>query len=370
MCLRRRGGCRRGGQALRPGGGVGAGRHGARRCAAVRGRPPRPGVPGLHRRPGAQPPRRRLRAGTGHVPALCRRQDPPGRRAGPSGQRRHPRGHHLGPGRARRLRPVGARAVRRVRRRRRERLHRHGGRHRGALAGIAGRWRVTDHAPRDPHPGPRQGRHRASETALAAPAGQRRGHGSRGGDRAGLRLRRGGHHHHGHPHRRRLARQRRQDLVHLRRPGGRPDAAGPHRPRPLPRPPRAVVVRGPQAPGRGPRLPVHAGRGRRWHPRGRPHGGPADRHHRLPRDALLRDRLRRLVRVRRRAGRRRQRPRQGLLPADGRLRERPTADGGTGHRGDAGRVRGCPAVRPRPLGLRPPDRRLPAHQGQARRAWP
>jgi len=35
---------------------VGAGRHGARRCAAVRGRPPRPGVPGLHRWPGAQPP--------------------------------------------------------------------------------------------------------------------------------------------------------------------------------------------------------------------------------------------------------------------------------------------------------------------------
>ncbi len=33
--------------------------------------------------------------------------------------------------------------------------------------------------------------------------------------------------------RRRLADQRRQDLVHVRRPGRRPDAAGPHRPRPV-----------------------------------------------------------------------------------------------------------------------------------------
>ncbi len=41
------------------------------------------------------------------------------------------------------------------------------------------------------------------------------------------------------PDRRRLADQRREDVVHVRRPGRRADAAGPHRPRPLEDPSRA-----------------------------------------------------------------------------------------------------------------------------------
>ena len=57
--------------------------------------------------------------------------------------------------------------------------------------------------------------------------------------------------------------QRRQDLVHLRRPGRRADAAGPHRPRPLAGPSRPLHVRGREAPGRRPRLLVHPGRRRR-----------------------------------------------------------------------------------------------------------
>ena len=57
-----------------------------------------------------------------------------------------------------------------------------------------------------------------------------------------------------------LRHQRRQDVVHVRRPGRRADAAGPHRSRPLPDPPRPVAVRRAQAAGRGPRLRVHPGR--------------------------------------------------------------------------------------------------------------
>ena len=59
----------------------------------VRRHLPRSGLPGRPRRqPRAPPPRRRLRARAGHVPALRRREDPPGRRAHPPPQRRHPRG--------------------------------------------------------------------------------------------------------------------------------------------------------------------------------------------------------------------------------------------------------------------------------------
>ncbi len=66
------------------------------------------------------------------------------------------------PRRARRLRPVGPRGVRWVRERRRGRLPRHGGRHRGALLGIAGRRRLAHHPPRDPHP---RHRRRAAPTS-------------------------------------------------------------------------------------------------------------------------------------------------------------------------------------------------------------
>ena len=91
----------------------------------------------------------------------------PGRRAHPPRERRHPRGHHRGHGRARRLRPLGARGVRRVRGRRRVRLPRDVRRDRGALVGLARRGRRAHHPARDPHPGDREGRHRGAEARVA-----------------------------------------------------------------------------------------------------------------------------------------------------------------------------------------------------------
>ena len=55
-----------------------------------------------------------------------------------------------------------------------------------------------------------------------------------------------------------------------------------------------------------------------------------------------------------------------LLLPDGGLRERPAADRGAGRRGDAGRLRSGPRLRPQPHGVRVEHRRLPADQGQAR----
>ncbi len=69
-------------------------------------------------------------------------------------------------------------------------------------------------------------------------------------------------------------------------------------------------------------------------------GGPAHRHPRVPGNALLRDRLRELVRPRRQPGGWRGRRRPRLLLPDGGLRERPAPDRGTGPRGHAGRLRG------------------------------
>ena len=60
------------------------------------------------------------------------------------------------------------------------------------------------------------------------------------------------------------------------------------------------------------------------------------------------------------------RPRPRLLLPDGGLRERPAADGGAGHRRDAGRLRGGPRLRPQPRRVRLEHRRLPADPGQAR----
>ena len=76
-----------------------------------------------------------------------------------------------GPGRAGRLRAVGARGVRRLRHRRRERLHGHGRRHRGAQLGLAGRRRLAHHPSRDPDPGAGLRRHRGAEEAVATEAG-------------------------------------------------------------------------------------------------------------------------------------------------------------------------------------------------------
>ena len=87
--------------------------------------------------------------------------------------------------------------------RRRGRLPRHGGRHRGALVGLARRRRLAHHPARDPHPRDRRRRHRGAEAALAAAHRGRRAHGRRHGDRARLRLRR----------RRRHARRRRRSTA-------------------------------------------------------------------------------------------------------------------------------------------------------------
>ena len=209
---------------------------------------------------GTAPPRRRLRAGARDLPPLRRGAGPAPRRAHPPGQHRHPRGDHRRPGRDGRRSGMsvpeeyggfatGGEA----------RLHGHGRRHRGAVVGLARRGRLAHHPARDPHPGPRPRRHRGAEAALAAEAGHRRDHGRGGRHRARLRLRRGRHRHLGRTHRGRLADQRREDLVHLRRPGRRPHAARPHRPGPLEGAPRPLAVRRREAARRRPRLRLHPG---------------------------------------------------------------------------------------------------------------
>ena len=159
--------------------------------------------------------------------------------------------------------------------------------------------------------------------------------------------------------------QRREDVVHLRRPGRRADAAGPHRPRPLERPPRPVAVHRAQAARRRPRLRARpAGR---TAPGGGKMEGRADRHHRLPRHALLRGRLRRLVRAR---------PRTSIGGEDGLGRGFYYQMAGfeNGRLQTAARAVGVmqaayEAARQYAAGpgrVRPADRRLPAHPGQAR----
>ena len=96
------------------------------------------------------------------------------------------------------------------------------------------------------------------------------------------------------------------------------------------------VVDKPEAPGHEFRFDA----GRR-----RNDAGPGHRHHRVPRDALLRSGVRRLVRPRREPRRVARRGGQGLLPDDGGVRERPAPDGGAGRRRHAGRLRGRPRLR-------------------------
>ena len=148
---------------------------------SARPRPRPPGVvrlsrPRVPRRPRrvtrATPPRRRHGDGPGHVSRLRRQRRRPARRARPSHERRRPRGRHHRPRRARGLRAVRPGGVRRLLRGRRQRVPRDGHRHRGAQPGEPGYRRVVDHPAGDPHPGPRQGRHRGAEAALAAAAGR------------------------------------------------------------------------------------------------------------------------------------------------------------------------------------------------------
>ena len=166
--------------------------------------------------------------------------------------------------------------------------------------------------------------------------------------------------------RRRLRHQRREDLVHLRRPRRRADAAGPHRPRPHASAtaacrcsscPRTAAT----ATASSSTRPTMDGPGRRQD------GGPPDRHHRLPRHALLRDRPRGLVRARREPDR----PRGG---GKGRGFYYQMAGFENGRLQTAARAIGvmqaayeaAPQVRRGPQGVRPADRRVPAHPGQAR----
>ena len=177
-----------------------------------------------------------------------------------------------------------------------------------------------------------------------------------GSDVAGVKVAR-------HPDRRRLARERREDLGDVRRARRRahaaratdPDRSAGHRGLSI------LVVEKPRAEGHS----VRVRRRPRRHDR-----RPRDRHHRLPRHALLRGGVRQLVRARREPRGRRGRPRPRLLPPDGRLRERPPADRGPRRRPDAGGVRSGPRVRAGSQGVRRARVRLPALQAQARRAWP
>ena len=224
----------------------------------------------------------------------------------------------------------------------------HGGGHRGALVGLAGRRGLARSPGPRSSPGPwstggteEQKQHwlprLATAEIMGAVAVTEPDFGS---DVAGVVTS-------GDPDRGWVAHQRREDLVHLRGAGRRADAAGPDRSRPVQGPPGAVALPGGEAPGRGARLPVRPG-ARPGRPAGRlhgPHGGAGHRHPRLPRDALLRGGLRELVRPRRQPGRRRGGPGAGLLPPDAGLRERPAADGGPGHRGHAGRLRGRTRLR-------------------------
>ena len=88
-------------------------------------------------------------------------------------------------------------------------------------------------------------------------------------------------------------RQRREDVGDVRRPRRRAHAARAHRSRPIGRAPRAVDPHRREAAGRGSRVRVRQ-RTRRQD------RGSRDRHDRLPRHALLRGRVRQLVRARRR----------------------------------------------------------------------
>ena len=141
-----------------------------------------------------------------------------------------------------------------------------------------------------------------------------------------------GCHHDGHRGRRRLPHQRREDLGDVRRARRAHHAARAHRSRPFRRAPRAVALR--RREGRGARPLVRAGARRRRQGRGTRH-----RHHRVPRHALVRGVVRRLVRPCREPRGRGRRVGPWLLPPDGGIRERAPPDRGARRRPHAGGVR-------------------------------
>ena len=93
----------------------------------------------------------------------------------------------------------------------------HGRRDRGAVARLARHRRLARHPARDPHPRARRRRHRGAEAGVAAAHRERRADGRHHGHRARLRLRRRRREGHRDADRRRLARQRREDVGDVRR---------------------------------------------------------------------------------------------------------------------------------------------------------
>ena len=140
--------------------------------------------------------------------------------------------------------------------------------------------------------------------------------------------------------------QRRQDVVHVRRPRRRADAAGPHRPRPLARP--TAACRCSSCPSRAATATASSFDAERP-ARRRQDGGPR----RSTRSATAACTPTRSPST---TGSCRPRTSIGgedglgprLLLPDGRLRERPAADRGPRRRRDAGRLRGGPRLRRRP----------------------
>ncbi len=104
---------------------------------------------GVHRLAGrparAPPPRQRVRDGAGRLQVVRRQRDHPAGRTRASPQRRRARRPDRRPGRDGRVRPQRAGRVRGLQRRRRWRVHRHGGRHRGAQSRLVGHRRFADH---------------------------------------------------------------------------------------------------------------------------------------------------------------------------------------------------------------------------------
>ena len=274
-----------------------------------------------------------------------------------------PEDDHQRPRRDRRLRPLGARGVRRLRDRRRVRLHRHGRRDRGAVARLARHRRLARHPARDPHPRARRGRHRGTEAGVAAAHRERRAHGRDHGDRARLRLRRRGREGHRHADRRRLARQRREDVGDVRRSRRRADAARAHRPRPDARATagcRCSSSRSRKPKGTRSRSTTAAAG--RW---------KAARSTRSATAACTPTKSRSTTgscppttSSAATAGLGR-----GLLPPDGRLRERPPADRGPRRRPHAGRVRSRARVRAGTQGVRQGACSTTSSRRRSSRAW-
>ena len=161
-----------------------------------------------------------------------------------------------------------------------------------------------------------------------------------------------------------LGDQRREDVVHVRRPRRRVCTCSPAPTRIGPQTHRGLSpVHRAQAARRRPRVPVHAAAGDDRV--GKMEGRPIDTigYRGMHSYEIALDRL---VGAGREPDRWRRGPRQGLLLPDGGLRERAAADGGPGGRRDAGRLRSGARVRPAPQGVRLQPHRLPADAGQAR----